>query len=276
MYEGVKYGREYSKRFEAWYLKNQERIQFGSAKRYNRINLRFLDTIRFYDEQYGSESFAQVASICSSENAAENYERLIAFNKTCKNHGRFSSDLFNEILIMYNESRELKLNIRGSDVFDWDNCANLTSAVFNIMYRDDLADEFDKGTLKGERLKPYRESLQQTILAIQRAIKDRYGVEVDTPMFVTKLCSFRNLFKQSRYGGFHHDRQLEYILKYAREFPETKELLAKMLRYRAESYAPYLLGEKKGWRGVRKKRKKIWRLYGYTGVEREAQNILNE
>lgn len=274
MFESVKYDMNYYENFSKWYIKNESKIQFGSAKKYNKIQRRFLTTIKYFIEYYKLEPYSKLLEIIKEYKGQKNrYEAIIKYNKKCKNHGRFSADLFNEILILFQDELHLKLNIAGSEEFDWINCANLTSAVFNIIYKDELADKFDKGLMTKAELKQYELLLLSTIKQIQIEINNTYGKKIDTPMFITKLCSFRNLFKNARYGGYHHDRQLEYLLKYNKELPEKKELYKKILNYRSKSFSNNLLGEKNNWKGIRPHRKKLWTKYGLTGVEEISKNL---
>jgi hypothetical protein len=271
MFEEIKYSNNYYKNFKEWYLIHEKKIQFGSAKKYNAMNYRFLTTIEFYELNYGHNPYNKLKiELDKIFDPKAKYEYLIAFNKTCKNHGRFSSDLFNEMILMFQEVDLLNLGIKSSDVFDWHNCANLTSAILNLMYKDNLADKFDKGLMTSLEINKISEELNNKVLEVKQEIYKTYNKEIETSMFVTKLCSFRNLFKNNRYGGYHHDRQLEYLIRYNNSFPEKKELWKKILNYRKINFKKTLLGELNGWRGVRKNRKKLWTQTGYTGVEYES------
>jgi len=271
MFEEVKYSNTYYKDFKEWYIINEKKIQFGSAKKYNAMNYRFLTTIEFYELNYGKNSYNILEKILNKiENPKLKYEHLIKFNKNCLNHGRFSSDLFNEMILMFQESKFINLNIEASNVFDWKNCANLTSAILNLMYKDNLADKFDNGLMNSNEIEKISNLLNSKVIDIKKEIFKTYGKDIETSMFVTKLCSFRNLFKNNRYGGYHHDRQLEYLIKYNKSFPEKKELWKKILDYRKLNFKNTLLGELNGWRGIRKNRKKIWTQTGFTGVEQES------
>lgn len=271
MFEEVKYDENYYLNFKEWYVKNEKKIQFGSAKKYNAMNYRFLTTIEFYQTNYGLNSYDFLSKELSKiEDPKNKYEHLIILNKTCKNHGRFSSDLFNEMILMFQDVGLLNLNVKASDIFDWNNCANLTSAILNLIYKDNLADKFDKGLIKSNEIDQIIPILNKKVIQVKNQIFKTYGKNIETSMFVTKLCSFRNLFKNNRYGGYHHDRQLEYLIKYNQSFPQKKDLWKQILLYRKTSFKKSLLGELNNWKGVRKNRKKIWTQTGYTGVEIES------
>lgn len=115
--------------------------------------------------------------------------------------------------------------------------------------------------------KEQKEFLNEKIAEVQAAIKYYYpeedvGVSVVTP----KICSWRNLFKGKRYGGYHHDRQLEQIKHYEACYPGDP-LWKELYKIRELTFPKTLLGEWCGWSGIRKERKTLWLREGKTGVE---------
>lgn len=252
-----------------FYEQNIDKIQFGSAKKYIGMNNRFSPILRWFRDTYGNNPYWSIKKLFGrlKTNKNDNYELLIKFNKSCKNFGRFSGDLFNEIIIAFQKENLLDELIEMKVVFDWENCANLTSGVLNILYEDDLADKFDRGEINKSELDKLKPKLTKTILSLKTEIQNTYNEPTDIPLFITKLCSFRNLFKNNRYGGFHHDRQLEYLKKYETSLPQNKDLWDKIYLIRETIFPKNLLGEKNNWNGIRKERKKLWTSKGLTGVE---------
>lgn len=252
-----------------FYENNIEIIQFGSAKKYIAMNNRFIPILRWYKDTYGDRPYTFLEKKLEGlKNDLESkYEELIKFNQKCKNFGRFSGDLFNEIFMVFQKAGLLDRHIKESTEFDWEHCANLTSGVLNILYEDDLADKWDRGEITKEELKELKPILTEGIIKIKTEIEETYNETTDIPLFITKLCSFRNLFKNARYGGFHHDRQLEYLKKYESTLPDKSELWNKIYSIREKVFSPNLLGEKNNWNGIRKDRKKLWTTRGLTGVE---------
>ena len=160
------------------------------------------------------------------------------------------------------------LYVKEPLTLDWKNCANLTSGIFNIFYEDERANEFDK---TGQITRADKVELTGDLRIIQKAIGETYPEQDnDITMFIGKICSFRNLFKAARYGGFHHDRELGVIRQYEADFPEYCSLWQKCYDLRKEIFPNHLLGELHGWAGIRKERKKLWLEKGLTGVERES------
>jgi hypothetical protein len=179
--------------------------------------------------------------------------------------GRFSIDLFLEMLVHLGQRGMIGVQLAEPEALDWKNCANLTSGMFNIFYRDEEADDFDKhGKVSPEQV----EFLEAKVREVKSAIEAAYpGQAARIPVFVPKICSFRNLFKATRYGGFHHDRQLEQLRHYQAVLPGSDTLWNEIYEIRKDLFSPALLGELGGWTGIRKERKKLWTTQGLTGVE---------
>ena len=158
------------------------------------------------------------------------------------------------------------IDVKGSSVLDWNHCSNMTSGLYNILYEDEKANEFDRKHVVSPE---DRERLGREVLRIQEEIRKTYPEQdSDISVFIGKVCSYRNLFKGARYGGFHHDRQLGVIREYEKSFPEFGSLWEKCYELRREIFPQNMLGELNGWDGIRNERKKLWLQQGLTGVEK--------
>lgn len=253
--------------FNEFWKNNWNRIQFGTAKKYIKMNDRIVWIMEWFSEKYWESPYKKILEICWKWSWKERYENLIQYNKNCKNFWRFSSDLFNEIVMLFQKDWLIELGLEEPSEFDWKNCANLMSWTLNIMYEDDLADKYDRWDMSSQEIEELKPRLNAKIQELKSMIEERYGAEVDIPLFITKICSFRNLFKNARYWWYHHDRQLEYLIKYNREYPEKKELWRDVMKIRRKRFKATLLGEIGGWNGIRKERKKLWTTYWLTWVE---------
>lgn len=183
--------------------------------------------------------------------------------------GRFARDLFMES-IMYIQDY-LTMSLIEPDILDWDKCSNLTSGMLNIFYLDEEANEFDKTrkvpeTVTKAQLSGYLQTVRAKIHEVYPEQSD------DINMFVGKVCSFRNLFKNSRYGGFHHDRELGWLKEYEAKFPELSLVWEELYKLRSQIFDERFLGELHDWDGIRKERKKLWLSQGLTGVEQAKQH----
>lgn len=259
-----------------WFNDNQEKMIFGSSKKYNRYKGRFDYLMNQFHNSYGLEPENKLYEIIGTGTEKELYDRAMAHNLKIKECGRFSAELFNECCLFLSEANRLKAKMSSPNSIDWDKGANLTSCMFNLVHRDDLADEYDKLGKLTEEMKTFIPLFNDELIRIKDKIWNKYPErKVDIPLFTPKLCSFRNLFKCSRYGGFHHDRQLEHIRQYQEWYPEMKEVWDGIYDIRKTCFIPVLLGELNGWTGIRKERKYLWRDRGLTGIESESIEPLN-
>jgi hypothetical protein len=134
-----------------------------------------------------------------------------------------------------------------------------------------LADRYDEtGKLDDEMKKHIPEFSAKLAFICDRAQARYPERQIEVPTFITKMCSFRNLFKCRRYGGYHHDRQLQQLLSYKKNMPEFNSLWDKIFEARKFRFDPVLLGELNGWTGIRKERQRLWIEKGMTGVEPES------
>ena len=257
--------RELMKKYSCKYIweKYKNELNFGSARKYAKNNDEFVPLIEEWDKASYGNPYMYVKSEESSD-GEKTYRRVHGKIMRINGVGRFSADLFLEMLIYMKD--DLKLNVKQPAALDWENCANLTSGIFNIFYEDERANEYEKKKKLSVDEKKY---LTIKLRQIQKEIKKEYpNQNCEICMFIGKICSFRNLFKNARYGGFHHDRQLGVLKNYQKLFPDYKSLWEECYEIRDKIYPERFLGEKNGWDGIRKERKKIWLMTGNTGAEK--------
>lgn len=256
-----------------FWRENKDKLIFQSARRYVKnmdwfvpLMMKFLSAIR--DNPIGEPyPFTWLVDLTEGQYyARDRYKAIEEHLKEWKYMGRFSIDLFLEAIITFNKAGLLPIKLENAG-YDWNTTSNLTSGLLNIFYLDDMADAFDRGSLK---ITPDLQAfLDEKLQVVLHAAREKYPYDklLDDVSIVNKICSFRNLFKGARYGGFHHDRQLGNILHYRKVYPEYKELWDEWFEIRATVFPAYMLGEYGGWTGIRKERKKLWIQKGLTGVE---------
>jgi hypothetical protein len=247
---------------------NKENLLFVSARRYVKNMDWFVPLMeRFCSE---TENFTSLSDwlkrICvGSESSEESYEKIYRYLMKWPYMGRFSVELFTDMLVHMWDENLISVAVSSNNTeFDWEDGRNVTSGLLNMFYRDEEADLYDKTHRVTEEQKLF---LNEAIKEVQAAVKYYHpeqdvGVSVITP----KICSWRNLFKGKRYGGYHHDRQLEQLRHYARVYPDYS-LWGEIFSIRQQIHPRNLLGEWCGWEGVRKERKTLWIREGKTGVE---------
>ena len=251
------------KSLEQIWSEEKPKLQFGSAKKYTKNRDEFVPLMLDFRTLTQCTYYRWLLS-CQRASGEETYKTIQKQLRTLNACGRFTSDIFLETSTYLKDYFGLRINEPAA--IDWKNCANLTSGIFNIFYEDEKANQYDK---KKDLTNKDIQFLTEKLVVIQNAIKNTYPEQdAEISMFIGKICSFRNLFKNARYGGFHHDRQLGVIKKYEEDYPEYKYLWEECYNTRKRIFPNHLLGELNGWDGIRKERKKLWLTTGMTGVER--------
>lgn len=239
-----------------------EVLNFGSARKYVKYNNRFPCLINNWNKLVKENPCLWLDSLCTGD-PYKSFELISENIRKIPNVGRFASDIFLEGICYL--QKELNVKIEEPYSIDWDNGANLTSGIFNIFYCDEKAKDYESGKRLTVDDKIF---LSDCLCKIQKEIQSTYPQQdSQVQSFIGKICSFRNLFKNARYGGFHHDRQLGVIREYQEKLPEFMCLWDRCLELRKEIFPKKFLGELNGWDGIRKERKKIWLTTGNTGVE---------
>lgn len=241
--------------------KNQ--INIGSARKWVKNKDLFPDLMNDFDKITNKKYFIWVKQFVKTD-PIETYKNIHKNLETIKNCKRFASDLFLQVFVHRPDYFGFK-TVQPIEL-DWENCDNLTSGIYNIFYQDKKANDFD---VYGKVSSKDKKWLTEKLKEIQNRIIELYPDEDPSIYnFVTKICSFRNLFKNARYAGFHHDRELGVIIEYQKNFPEFSSLWKICYEIRKRIFQHRFLGELNGWYGIRKERKKLWLKYGLTGAEK--------
>lgn len=240
-------------------------LDFGSARKYAKNNDWYLPLMEWWERETDGTPYLWLLSK-QGRNGYDTYNNLQRTLRTAPYVGRFAADLFIECVTYLKP--KLRLRIKEPPVIDWDNSANLTSGIYNIFYQDERANEFDKARRVN---KSERAFLTKRLLEIQQEIQATYPEQdPQITMFIGKICSFRNLFKAARYGGFHHDRELGVLNIYKQIYPDYSDLWENCFSLRSQIFPKQFLGELHDWNGIRPLRKKLWLKFGLTGVEEES------
>ena len=251
----------YCKRF---WIKYKQLLEFGSARKYAKNMDWFPILMEQFIRKTKKHPYRWLKSV-STGSPIEAYLSVYSAISSMKYTGRFAADLFMESILYLQDYFGL-VYIEPSKL-DWKKCSNLTSGLLNICYEDEAANEFDKTG----KLVFQPEYLHKQLLIVQHRISEVYPEqEDDINLFIGKLCSFRNLFKSSRYGGFHHDRELGWLNSYKQTLPGFDILWKRVFKLRKVMFDERFLGELHNWSGIRPERKKLWLREGLTGVEKDA------
>lgn len=254
---------------ERFWAIHKDNLIFGSARKYVKNMDWFVPLINKFVDQVSWSSgepkpydwLRDIKGIVQPQEAFKNIEKELL---RWKYMGRFSVDLFMEAIVSMSQANLFGFNIKSPLEYDWKKTSNLTSGLLNIMYLDEEANEFDRTGKLTTPVSVLDSMLEEIVLDVRLKYPDQ---KVDTMSVVNKICSFRNLFKKSRYGGFHHDRQLGNLRHYEQVYPEYEELWEEFYDIRVNLFPRHMLGEYGGWDGIRPARKKLWVTKGLTGVE---------
>lgn len=239
-------------------------LDFGSARKYAKNMDWFPQLMVDFIKLTDKNPYAWLKRLCT-ESPIENYKTVYQAITTIPHVGRFAADLFMEC-ICYLQGF-LKIQLKEPSKLDWKHCSNLTSGLLNMFYLDEEANYYDKTG----KLPVSEEELTHKLEVIQRRIHRIYPEQENhINLFIGKICSWRNLFKGTRYGGFHHDRELGVLRKYQKTLPEYGYLWDIFFNIRIDMFDERFLGELHDWDGIRPERKKLWLREGLTGVEKTS------
>lgn len=239
-------------------------LDFGSARRYAKSMDWYPKILENVIRKTKKHPYRWLKSL-EGKTPKESYDNVFKNLRSTPYVGRFAAELFMELALYIQDY--LEFPCEETSKLDWKDCSNLTSGLLNIFYLDEEADLYDEK----KRLPVTEEFLTEKIEVVQKAIKKRYPKQDnDINLFSGKICSFRNLFKNKRYGGFHHDRELGVIRTYEKTLPQYQHLWDEIFDIRQDLFDPRFLGELHNWNGIRKERKKLWLTKGLTGVEYDS------
>lgn len=244
-----------------------DKIVYGSARKWLRYCDRAWTTFNWFVDVTDQKPLQWFNKIAVGKDEREVYDNIKDEAMKCPEYGRFASDLFNEILMIFSKSNFIKTKLRSDESIDFYEGDNLTSGLFNIMYMDERADEYDKNRKLTEQ---EFNVLMNKLLELKKMYKEIYNKEVDVPLFVTKICSFRNCFKGKRGGGYHHYRQLRYLREFEQLAPDWNDLWEECYDIRKTVYPEILRGEDHGIYDIPPELTKWWLKYGWVGCEPEA------
>jgi len=250
--------------FDQW----NDRIVYGTARKWQRYNERSKKTLNWFVNNTENSVSSWFDTIAIGDTEREVYDNVQKSIRVCPEYGRFACDLFNEILMIFNKNERLSKKLRSDESINFYEGDNLTSGMFNIIYMDDRADEWDKT----KKITKYESDLlHDKILWVKEIYENKFpDKEIDVPLFVTKICSFRNCFKGKRGGGYHHYRQLKYLREFELIAPHKESLWKECYDIRKKMYPEILLGEMHGIVGIPREICKWWLRHGWIGNEPEA------
>lgn len=225
------------------------RLIFQSDRKYIRMKDSFERCVRAF---YRNNSQCAVFLTKVTKQGAIDLKKAIELVSSWIMFGRFSAFLFVEAF-----SNIAHLPVLNNVTINWPQGATATSGLLNLFGRDNAADEFDRT----KRLAISASVLDKMMLETERRIAEAGGA-VNVTEIETSLCAYRKFYKGTRYNGYYLDRMLEELYAMQSQYPDVSQELFDM---RLQLFDDRYLGEKGGWRGIRKDMKKRYLTMGDAG-----------
>lgn len=234
---------------DAFWANNKHRLIFQSDRRYIKNMNQFNDIVKEFIRRSKRRPWQYLSQFIRDSPEAT-YHTLYKEVTSWKYYGRFGT-----ILFLYNINKLLGIPM-DSDSYDWKNGSTTTSAIFNAFYMDERADSFEK---KAQLCPGNKEFLDSFLQKLVRKLKKTYPNKIWTILGVTSdLCSYRKLFKQTRYLGYYVDRQQEELQWLQNHWPEYDLTWERFWKWRKLCLDHTYLGELNGWSGIQKERMTAW------------------
>lgn len=231
-------------------LWNKERstLIFQSDRRWVRSLNKFKQMVLTFLERCHRKPYEYIQQFVTDD-PEKTYNNLYSeIENNLYYNGRFGTILF--IFNLCKLFPEIKVE---SKVYDWETGATTTSALFHVLYEDEKAINFEKrGKEKYNLTKEDIDILYENLYKVIDALKEYHpSKDWNIVWTASDLCSFRKLFKQSRYPGFYVDRQMAEIKKLSKNYPEYSDLWDFVWISRQKFIDHKYLGEIYGWDGPR-------------------------
>lgn len=253
MAEELDYESVTRKGLEEYWERSKPKLIFQSDRRYIKNMNQFVDIAWEFICRSKRDPWGYIQQFIRST-PEETYKAMYMEVSSWKYYGRFGTVLF-----LYNLNKLVGVPM-DNRYYDWKNGSTTTAALFNADYQDDRADEFEK---KPVLTTADRFWLDKQLRGLINALKKGYPEKNWTLMGVTSdLCSYRKLFKQTRYLGYYVDRQQEELSVLQENYPEYESMWRDLWRWRKRFISAEYLGEIGGWFGVQKPLCKAWVLRG--------------
>lgn len=237
------------KSLERFWTNHKQKLIFQSDRRYIKNMDQFTTIAWEFIERSGRHPWRYLKQFFR-DTPEETYAALYREVSSWKYYGRFGT-----ILFLYNLNKMLGIPL-DSQEYDWKSGSTTTAALFNANYQDDRADEFEKNPRLSTEEQIWLDTQLHKIISV---LKKKYPERNWTVMGVTSdMCSYRKLYKQSRYLGFYVDRQQDELRILEALNPEFSSMWGNLWRWRKEYLPEQYLGELQGWDGVQKWRNKSW------------------
>lgn len=249
MYKELDFRSVTTEELERFWQEHKSKLIFQSDRRYIKNMNQFCEIVEEFIKNSGRKPWRYISQFIG-DNEEETYKSMYKEVNSWKYYGRFGTVLF-----LYNINKLLKVPMNSNE-YDWKNGSTTTEALFNAEYKDKRAEGFKKNPIITQEDKEHLNSMLQKILKDLNKADPRRNWTI---LGVTSdMCSYRKMFKSTRYLGYYVDRQQEEILQLQNNYPEYKEMWDNMWADRENGILDEYLGEKNGYTGIQKHLMSSW------------------
>lgn len=249
LYDMIDYRTVTDTELEEFWKEYKQDLIFQSDRRYIKNMNQFTDIVREFIRRSDRRPWNYIRQFIKDTPEAT-YKAMYKEVSSWRYYGRFGT-----ILFMYNLNKILKVELDYPN-YNWRQGATTTSAIFNARYKDERADSFEKEPKLSDK---DIVKLDEYLGRIKADLKSNYPEKNWTIMGVTSdLCSYRKLFKQTRYLGYYVDRQQEELIWLENHWPSQKSMWNRFWKLRKKHIPEEYLGEVNGWTGIQKELCNSW------------------
>lgn len=249
LYDMLDYKTLTDKDLEKFWAEHKKNLIFQSDRRYIKYMNQFNTIVHDFIKKTKRQPWNHLKKFIKND-PQKTYTALYKEVSSWKYYGRFGT-----ILFLYNLNKIMGVKL-DYPKYNWRQGSTTTSAIFNARYKDERAKKFeDDGKLDNKDI-PH---LNEYLARIKADLNKSYPEKNWTVMGVTSdLCSYRKLFKQTRYLGYYVDRQQEELIWLQERWPDMEDTWERFWELRKKHIPHEYLGELNGWSGIQKERCKAW------------------
>lgn len=231
--------------FDSLWKKNKKNLIFQSDRKYVGYMDKFVPMLKSFIKVTSNNPRVYIDKLIADKAEDELYNALYAEVTNWFYFGRFGAVLFIDTL---RKCIDLPMRIDG---YDWKNGSTTTSGLFNAFYRDTDAEMFDKGE---KRLSEADiDWLYKKKDLVLKVLKKRHPDSHWDTISITRIfCTYRKLYKGTRYLGYYVDRQQEELVRLQEGYPEYDDMWELLWKLRKSGIQNEFLGELHERSGIQK------------------------
>ena len=236
---------------DEFWVEKKSSLVFQSDRKYVGIMNKFIPMVQDFISRTKGRPWEYMRSLMENSHEGRIYETLYKEVTGWFYFGRFGAILF---IDTFRKCLGIRFEISS---YDWSRGSTTTSGLYNAFYRDEDAILFDAG--KKALSKSDKEWLDAKKNLVLKVLKKRFPKSHWDTISITRIfCTYRKLYKGTRYLGYYVDRQQEELKILERGFPEFSETWRLLWYLRKIGIDNEFLGELNGRQGIQKPLMKVF------------------